>query len=1317
MRKQRLLTLLSVFVLGLLALAGAPAHAASEWGEKRPVLNNPPARSSHATAMGLNGRVVLFGGSDTGRTNTVLADTWEWDGTSWTNKTPANITAANNPPARASHRMATGLNGRVVLFGGAANDSSGNLAFLADTWEWDGTSWTKKTPATSPPARSSHAMATGLDGRVVLFGGSAGFDSSNNRIRFNDTWEWDGTNWTNKTPANPTFTTNPSARTAHAMATGLAGRVVLFGGSNGNNLRDTWEWDGTSWTRKPDAANTANNPPQRASHAMATGLNGRVVMFAGQGDSLSGPLADTWEWDGSLWTNKTPATIDATNNPRARSVHAMAMGLNGRAVLFGGAGGGTLDDTWEWDGTSWTNKSPANLKAIPPGRDSHGMATGLNGRVVMFGGFSNTFSILGDTWEWDGTSWTKKTPATITATNSPEARFLPAMAMGLNGRVVLFGGVAERSGVDVSLADTWEFDGTSWTKKTPATSPPNAGVMATGLNGRVVLYRGVQGAPETWEWDGTNWENKTPATNSPPARSRPAMATGLNGRVVLFGGQSPGGGALADTWEWDGTTWTNKTPATSPPARSSHAMAMGLNGRVVLFGGFGTSNGAGFRFNDTWEWDGTTWTNTTPATITAANNPPVRSSHAMATGLNGRVVMFGGSGSGSRFADTWEYFSNTSPTVASAIPDVVVNKDAPNTTIDLRTYFADAEDGAAGLVYTFSTNPNPTMLLSASINDATDVLTLDYAEGASGTLSITITATDPSGSTVQDTFTVTVNAASAPPVNAVPLAQTTPEDTPLVLSAAGNNALSVSDADSANLTVSLSLPSGTGTLSLSRTEGLTFTSGDGTADATMTFSGSADSINAALNGLRFDPTADFNGAATLTITSNDGALEDTDTVAITVAPVNDAPVALDDSASTQSGEADTVQVLVNDTDADGDALVVSAVDTTGTRGTVAISADSKSVVFTPEAGFLGDTSFGYTVSDGTTTDSARVSMQVLPRPNRAPVAFADIFNVSSAGARVLQVPAPGVLRNDRDADGDTLAARLATQPRNGRLTLNANGSFTYTPNVLFGGRDFFTYRAFDGEADSAPVTVTLNVPAALDITPPLVVLAGGAVRRLPLLPMARGVAVDLYATRENGIVVMSGLRSTVLRLQNGAGQFWNGRTFQVAPFDLPVSFTNTSFTAANEALPPRNARNSPDEAFTYTAIATDKAGNRSIARQTIVIDSTPPGLSITNPTLTDSLRNRSVVTSLSGIGGTVSGATRVDVLLRNSAGRFFNGTTFVENPAFLPATISGSSFTLDLPDGLNLAPGSYLISVLARDSAFNVTGASRILVVQSAPAS
>ncbi len=114
---------------------------------------------------------------------------------------------------------------------------------------------------------------------------------------------------------------------------------------------------------------------------------------------------------------------------------------------------------------------------------------------------------------------------------------------------------------------------------------------------------------------------------------------------------------------------------------------------------------------------------------------------------------------------------------------------------------------------------------------------------------------------------------------------------------------------------------------------------------------------------------------------------------------------------------------------------------------------------------------------GTTVRSDIISVTVTGT-NSAPVAKADSYTTSQGTA--LNVSVPGVLANDTDADGDPLTAALAGGPASGTVTLNSNGSFAYTPNSGFSGTDSFSYKASDGQAMSAPATVTIAVSASTD---------------------------------------------------------------------------------------------------------------------------------------------------------------------------------------------------------------------------------------------
>src|SRR6185503_2003101 len=160
-----------------------------------------------------------------------------------------------------------------------------------------------------------------------------------------------------------------------------------------------------------------------------------------------------------------------------------------------------------------------------------------------------------------------------------------------------------------------------------------------------------------------------------------------------------------------------------------------------------------------------------------------------------------------------------------------------------------------------------------------------------------------------NTMTINVTGVNDAPVNTVPGPQSTTEDTPKVFSAANLNQISVADVDAGANPVKITLTATNGTITLSTTAGLVFITGDGTADATMMFTGTLTAVNTALNGMSFTPTPDFNGAASLQIVSDDqgnsgsgGPLTDSDTVNITVNAANDPPVVTTSAGNTSYNE-------------------------------------------------------------------------------------------------------------------------------------------------------------------------------------------------------------------------------------------------------------------------------------------------------------------------------------------------------------------------------------------------------------------------------
>jgi len=225
----------------------------------------------------------------------------------------------------------------------------------------------------------------------------------------------------------------------------------------------------------------------------------------------------------------------------------------------------------------------------------------------------------------------------------------------------------------------------------------------------------------------------------------------------------------------------------------------------------------------------------------------------------------------------------------------------------------------------------------------------------------------------------------------------------------------------------------------------------------------------------YTPNANYNGGDSFTYLAFDGlANSNFATVLITVNPVNDSPVAVDDGYATNEDTALNVAapgVLGNDSDIEGSSLI-AVLGAGPTDGVLSLSADG-SFTYTPNANFNGSDSFTYRANDGQVNSNLATVLITVNGVNDSPMAVEDSYATDEDTALI--VAAPGVLGNDTDFDGDTLNAVLDAWPSSGVLLLNADGSFLYTPTVNFNGEDVFSYRANDGQADSPVVNVTVTV--------------------------------------------------------------------------------------------------------------------------------------------------------------------------------------------------------------------------------------------------
>ncbi|HSF85280.1 MAG TPA: Ig-like domain-containing protein, partial [Acidimicrobiia bacterium] len=230
----------------------------------------------------------------------------------------------------------------------------------------------------------------------------------------------------------------------------------------------------------------------------------------------------------------------------------------------------------------------------------------------------------------------------------------------------------------------------------------------------------------------------------------------------------------------------------------------------------------------------------------------------------------------------------------------------------------------------------------------------------------------------------------------------------------------------------------------------------------------------------YTPDPEFSGTDEFTYQADDGKDLSTNvaTVTITIDPVNDAPTAVDDSYSMAKGGILNVSepgVLANDFDVEGDEFALNTTPVIGpaTGNSLTLNADG-SFTYTPDPSFKAKDSFVYEICETLTPENCgQATVTISVGVNSAPVAVDDAYD--AVQNTDLVVPAPGVLVNDTDADGDPLTAVLVTGPANGTLTLGADGLFTYTPTFNFVGVDSFTYVANDGAVDSNTATVTITV--------------------------------------------------------------------------------------------------------------------------------------------------------------------------------------------------------------------------------------------------
>jgi hypothetical protein len=306
----------------------------------------PPAkRQRHAMAYdATRKRALLFGGML--YPDMPFGDAYEHTPDSWY---PVRA-AGNTPPARHSAAMAFDeVNNRLLMFGGQARALS---MYFNDLWAFDGKSWTELLVPSPPSRRGLHGMVYDSNRRVmVLFGGD-----ENGMALKNDLYEFNvaTARWVQRDPGGGAGL--PLPREGFGMAYDAKNRrTVIFGGVRATYayLNDTWAWNGTNWTQIPTPGPPLG-PPIRAYFSMAYDANRQVIVAFG-GETVGGfftALGDTWELDGNTWIRRTPM-----RSPSGRKGHSMIYDPGRKQVLmFGGQANDAMDavsELWAWDGNTW----------------------------------------------------------------------------------------------------------------------------------------------------------------------------------------------------------------------------------------------------------------------------------------------------------------------------------------------------------------------------------------------------------------------------------------------------------------------------------------------------------------------------------------------------------------------------------------------------------------------------------------------------------------------------------------------------------------------------------------------------------------------------------------------------------------------------------------------------------------------------------------------------------------------------------------------------------------------------------------------------
>jgi VCBS repeat-containing protein len=645
--------------------------------------------------------------------------------------------------------------------------------------------------------------------------------------------------------------------------------------------------------------------------------------------------------------------------------------------------------------------------------------------------------------------------------------------------------------------------------------------------------------------------------------------------------------------------------------------------------------------------------------------------------------------------------------------------------------------GLQGLTYQGNLNFNG--------GDSLSVVTSDLGNsGSGGTLTDT------------DNVAITVNAVNDAPVNTVPGGQSVNEDQTLVFSTGNGNAISIGDVDAGSNIVQVALSVASGTLTLGALTGLTVTAGaNGTS--TVTVQGTLADINAALQGLTYQGNLNFNGGDSLSIVTSDlgnsgsgGALMDSDSVAITINAVNDAPVN-NTPASFSTNEDNALKLAglsVTDVDAGAGGISVRLSVASGTlsaanAGGVTVSGSGSGSItlsgtlaaintylatvanqptYTPVANANGPVTLTMTTNDGgntgsggaqSDTDNVTITINAV---NDAPVASPVTLSAIAEDSGPRIITQAELLAGVTDIDGPSLSiTALSIATGVGSLISNGNGTWTYTPALDDDTSVTFNYTASDG-------SLTANSTATMDITP----VADGA----PPTDITFTLAASTGSLSGNGIntgmtlgslsAVDPDSSSWTFTLGTVSGQLFPAVTVSPTSGGSVTLVTNGSVAAGN---------------YQFTVTASDAQGQSFTETYTLSVGTTGGDNTafFTITAGTDISLGLNGGDQINGGGGddalvggqntdTLNGGLGNDQLVGGAGGDFFlfntalSGTTNVDRILDFDASGGGNGDHIQLDDAIftQLSVGTLSAANFASNAGGNATDANDYILYDTA---